>query len=195
MEENSVRKTVDLFLIGGSAGSLQVLFSLVPQLSASLSFAMVIVLHRGNFSDSSLSDLLSSKTPLPVREVEDKDPVQPGNIYLAPADYHLLIERERTFSLDYSEKINFSRPSIDVTFESAAEIYKSSLAGLLLSGANDDGTKGLGKIKSAGGITIVQDPETAQMPFMPHHAIHHTLVDHVLNVREMAGFINALHGG
>jgi two-component system chemotaxis response regulator CheB len=192
MEENRVEKASKAFVIGGSAGSLQVLFSLLPLLKSNLPFPVIIVLHRRHYADSSLSELLSTKTLAPMHEVEDKDIIRPGHIYLAPADYHLLIEKTQTFSLDYSEKINFSRPSIDVTFESAAEVYGPSLSALLLSGANEDGTKGLTFVKQRGGTAIVQNPETAQMPYMPHYAMTHTTVDHVLDVPQMADFINSL---
>lgn len=192
MEENHLNHTCEFILIGGSAGSLEVLFKLLPLLRADLPFPMALVLHRRNSADSSLSGLLGSKTLNPTQEVEDKDPITPGRIYLAPADYHLLIERDRSFSLDYSEKINFSRPSIDVTFESAAEVYGPGLVAILLSGANEDGTNGLTAVKRAGGTVVVQNPDTAQMPFMPHYALTHLPIDYVFDILQMAGFINTL---
>lgn len=192
MEENHLNHTCEFLLIGGSAGSLEVLFRLLPLLRPDLPFPVALVLHRRNSADSSLSGLLGSKTLNPTHEVEDKEPVTPGTIYLAPADYHLLIEKDRTFALDYSEKINFSRPSIDVTFESAADVYGPGLVAILLSGANEDGTHGLMAVKRAGGMVIVQNPDTAQMPFMPHYALTHLHIDHVFDTTQMAGFINAL---
>ena len=192
MEKDPVNQPCEMLLIGGSAGSLEVLFRLLPLLRPGLGLAIVIVLHRRSSGDSSLTELLGSKSVYPTREVEDKDFIAPGNIFLAPADYHLLIEKNHSFALDYSEKINYSRPSIDVTFESAAEIYGSSLAALLLSGANEDGTSGLLAIKRSGGITAAQDPSTASMPFMPQHAITHKAADHVFDIRQAADFINNL---
>lgn len=192
MEENHVDHTCEFLMIGGSAGSLEVLFRLLPLLRPDLPFPVALVLHRRNSSDSSLAELLGSKTLNPTQEVEDKEPITPGTIYLAPADYHLLIEQDRTFSLDYSEKINFSRPSIDVSFESAAEIYGPGLVGILLSGANEDGTGGLMAVKRAGGRAVVQSPDTAQMPFMPHYALTHLAIDHVFDTIQMAAFINSL---
>lgn len=192
MEENHIKNSCRALVIGGSAGSLQVLFNLFPAIKPDFTFAVIIVLHRRNSGDSALSELLSTKTLAHTLEAEDKDPILPGKFYLAPADYHLLIEKDSTFSLDYSEKINYSRPSIDVTFESAAEIYGTSLVGMLLSGANEDGTKGLLTIRKMGGKTVVQNPETAQMPFMPQHAINHHAADYILDIREMAEFINNL---
>jgi len=192
MEENNIKAPCKVLLIGGSAGSLQVIFSLLPIIKPDFTFAVVIVLHRRNSADSALPELLSTKTLAPTLEAEDKDPILPGKFYLAPADYHLLIEKNGTFSLDYSEKINFSRPSIDVTFECAAEIYGPSLVAMLLSGANEDGTKGLLAVKKMGGTTVVQNPDTAQMPFMPQHAISNHAANHILNIRELAEFINNL---
>ncbi|GAB3700277.1 chemotaxis protein CheB [Spirosoma flavus] len=179
-----------MLLIGGSTGSIEVLIQLLPALKAPLSFALVLVVHRKNTADSTLVNLLSLKTAIPLQEVDDKDPILPGTIYLAPADYHLLIEKDMTFSLDDSEKINYSRPSIDVTFESAADVFGPSLIGILLSGANTDGTAGLNAIKKAGGVTVVQKPETAQVAFMPQQAIEGAPIDWVLDVREMEKFMN-----
>ena len=192
MEKNSINQPVKIVVIGGSAGSLEVLFRLLPQLRADLSVSIIIVLHRRSSGDSTLPDLLATKTMLPLHEVEDKDTILPGHIYLAPSDYHLLIEKDQTFSLDYSEKINFSRPSLDVTFESVADIYGIAVAGIILSGANEDGTKGLQAIKNAGGIIIAQQPGTAQMPLMPQHAIAYLGIDLIFTVGEMVGFVNGL---
>ena len=192
MEKNSLNRHFKTIVIGGSAGSLEVLFRLLPKLRPDLKIAVIIVLHRRNSGDSSLSELLSTKSSIPTQEVEDKDPILPGNIYLAPSDYHLLAEKNFTFSLDYSEKINFSRPSLDVTFESAADVYGSSLIGIILSGANEDGTKGLLTIKNNGGIIVAQEPRTAQMPLMPQYAIDHAAIDYILGIDEMADFINGL---
>jgi len=192
MEENSVDHPTKFIVIGGSAGSLVVLFKLLPKLRADLSIPILMVLHRRNSGDSSLAELLATKTMIPITEVEDKDQIKPSHIYLAPSDYHVLIERDFTFALDYSEKVNFSRPSLDVTYESAAEIFGPAVVGIILSGANEDGTKGLVEIKKNGGIVIAQDPQTAQMPVMPQHAITNAKVDLVYSVDEMAEFLNGL---
>jgi two-component system chemotaxis response regulator CheB len=178
-----------VLIIGGSAGSLEVLMELLPRLAIIPSFAIVLVLHRKNAEDSTLEELLSHKSLIPVREVEDKTPLQPGFIYVAPSDYHLLFETDDMLSLDTSEKINYSRPSIDVSFESAAEVYGPSLAAILLSGANADGTEGLLAVKNAGGAIIVQTPETAQMPFMPNNAVINTNPHLVLDVDGILDFI------
>ena len=122
--------------------------------------------------------------------MEDKTALVPGNIYVAPPDYHLLFEKDGLLALDTSEKVNYSRPSIDVSFESAASVYGSSLLAILLSGANADGTKGLTAVKSAGGKTAVQDPKTAEMPFMPEHALVHSRPDKILSLDEIVGTLN-----
>ena len=177
-------------IIGGSAGSLEVLLKLLPSVKKKIDFSIVVVLHRKSGMDNVLTELLSSKTQLAVKEVEEKEPVEDGIIYLAPSDYHLLIEKNYTFSLDHFEKLNYSRPSIDVSFQSAAEVYKNRLAGLLLSGANSDGMAGLQSIKNYGGTTAIQDPQSAVVSFMPLHALLNVKIDHVLPIDDMADFIN-----
>ncbi len=178
--------------IGGSAGSLDVLLKVLPRLREDIDFAIVIVLHRKPGADILLTDLLSSRTNIPVKEIEEKDPVKPGVIYLAPSDYHLLVERDSTFSLDHSEKVNYSRPSIDVAFESAAEVYKEKLVGLLLSGANADGVNGLLKIKKMGGRVIIQHPDSAKVSYMPAQAGLYVDYDALLQIEEIADWINKL---
>ena len=182
----------DILVIGGSAGSLEIIMAMLPGLKAPLQIAIVVVLHRKHVANSSLSQLFSYKTAIPVREIEDKDPVLPGAIYIAPVDYHLLIEKDLLFSLDLSEKIHYSRPSIDITFECASEVYGSRLACLLLSGANADGVHGLEMTKLRGGTIAVQDPETAMVPFMPELAMTTLKIGHILKPEEIAGFVNGL---
>jgi len=192
MEKSEVKSGHELLIIGGSAGSLEIIMSMLPLLASPLKIAVIVVLHRKYVADSSLSHLFSYKTDIPVKEIEDKDQVLPGVIYVAPIDYHLLIEENHTFGLDLSEKVHFSRPSIDVTFESASEIYKEKLACLLLSGANADGAHGLEEVRNNGGTVAIQDPETALVPFMPEQAMHQFHVDHVLRPEDMAAFVNSL---
>jgi two-component system chemotaxis response regulator CheB len=191
MEKDRVKCKV--LIIGGSAGSLEVLIELLPQLNIVPSFAIVLVLHRKSAEDSTLEELISIKAQIPVRDVEDKTPLLPGFIYIAPSDYHLLFETNGELSLDTSEKINYSRPSIDVSFESAAEAYGSASIGILLSGANADGTEGLLAIKKAGGTIVVQIPESAQMPFMPMNAVTNTEPHHILDVKGILDFITHIN--
>jgi two-component system, chemotaxis family, protein-glutamate methylesterase/glutaminase len=185
-----VSNPCELMVIGGSAGSLDVILHTLPAIKLNLPFAILIVIHRKGSLNSALTDLLANKTKIPVTEVEEKEPVLPSRIYLAPADYHLLIESDKTFSFDSSEKVNYSRPSIDMSFESAAEIYKNRLVGLLLSGANTDGTDGLLAIKKFGGTTAIQDPAEAKVPLMPETALKTVKIDRILKNNEIAGFIN-----
>jgi two-component system chemotaxis response regulator CheB len=192
MAQNSLNSAQKIVVIGGSAGSLHVILYVLAHLRADLTIPIVIILHRKNDSDSSLSQLMGLRTDLPVKEADDKEAILPGNVYLAPADYHLLIETDKNFSLDDSEKINFSRPSIDVTFQTAAEAYGEGVTAILLSGANSDGVEGLSIIKSLKGTIVVQDPKTAQVPYMPQHAIDSMPIDQILTVEQMPDFINNL---
>ncbi|RZL30068.1 MAG: chemotaxis protein CheB [Pedobacter sp.] len=179
-------------IIGGSAGSLDVLLEIFPDLSSDINFPIILVTHRKTGNDSLLSDLLKNRTKLTVNEAEEKEIILPGNVYIAPADYHLLIEENHTISLDYSEKINYSRPSIDVTFQSAAEIFKDELVCILLSGSNADGVAGLKIANSFGGLVVVQNPNTAIMPYMPQQAVNEIKPVVVLDAFNMAEFINKL---
>ncbi len=178
--------------IGGSAGSLDVLLKIVPQLPTGSGASFVIVVHRKNDADSILVDLLSARTRMNVKEVEDKEPILPNVIYIAPPDYHLLFEDKASFSLDSSEKVHYSRPSIDVTFESVADTFHSSSIGILLSGANADGAEGLARIKQAGGFTIAQDPATADVAYMPQQAIYKNAVAEIAAADAIAGWIRKL---
>lgn len=193
MAENAL-DTRRYLVIGGSAGSLEIILNLVARLPCQPNAVIIIVVHRKKDNDSILVDLLASRTKLPVKEVEDKDPIQLNTVYLAPPDYHLLIERADLFSLDSSEKIHFSRPSIDVTFESVAEAFGNKTIGLLLSGANADGAAGMAKIRKMGGYTIVQDPATADVGYMPQQALDLTPVDSILPAGEIPALLEKLLG-
>lgn len=193
MAQNKLTHPCEAVVIGGSTGSIEVLLSLLPQLPVPLSFALIIVVHRKNTADSTLANLLALRTTNPLGEVDDKDVIKPGTIYLAPADYHLLIEQNKVAALDDSEKVNYSRPSIDVTFESAADVYGPALVGILLSGANADGSKGMAAIKRTGGTLVVQQPETALVGFMPQQAILTNEVDYILDVPGLATFLQSLN--
>lgn len=185
-------KNCEALIIGGSAGSLDVLLRVLPLISPDVKFPVIIVIHRKNGSDSLLPELLSGKTQLQVKEAEEKETILPGIIYIAPSDYHLLIEMNKTFSLDYSEKVNYSRPAIDATFQTAAEVYQNKLVCLLLSGSNADGVNGLKTAKSWGGMAVIQDPESAQVAFMPQQAKLHVKIDRILSIEDMPEFINLL---
>jgi len=188
MAEDLVNSNFKIVVIGGSAGSLEVLLNMLPQLEFT-NFPIVIVLHRMVGEDSALEELIGARAILPVQIVEDKTELWPGYVYVAPSDYHLLFEKNRTLSLDLSPKVTHSRPSIDVTFESAADAYGKNVVGILLSGANHDGTRGLELIRDNGGQIIVQDPLTAQMPFMPNFAIEKLNPELVYDVDEIVRFL------
>lgn len=191
MAEGDVSK-YRMVVIGGSAGSLDSILKIVAAVQETVDVAFVVVVHRGKSGDSILADLLSSQTKLVVKEVEDKELILPGTIYIAPPDYHLLLENEYTFSLDASEKVHYSRPSIDVTFESAALVYGPALVGVLLSGANADGAVGLKNIADAGGFTIAQQPATAEVGYMPQQAINLTKVSVILEGEDIGIFLRTL---
>jgi two-component system, chemotaxis family, protein-glutamate methylesterase/glutaminase len=174
-----------LIVIGGSAGAMTALLELLPMLPAGFSLPIVIVVHLHPRQDSAHVERLGSQCALPVKEADEKEPIQPGTIYLAPPNYHLLIEQDHTFSLSIDERVNYSRPAIDVLFESAAQAYGSHLVGVVLTGANNDGAEGLRHIKERGGLAIVQDPRTAESTYMPQAALEVTPVDHMLSVPEI----------
>jgi two-component system chemotaxis response regulator CheB len=183
---------IELVIIGGSSGSLDAILKILPKLRRDFIMPIIIVMHRNIASDSVLEEVLASRTNLKVVEAEEKEMISSGYIYIAPPDYHLLIENDHTISLDYSEKVNYSRPSIDVSFESAAEVYREKLACIILSGANADGTKGIMYAKRVGSKIIIQDPVEAIVPFMPEHAIAHASINNVLSIQGIISFLNAL---
>ncbi len=193
MEENKIISHCRLVIIGGSAGSLNALMQILPGLKKLSHFAVVIVLHRKSTDDQTLEELITLKSSVPVKAIEDKTTLKTGFVYVAPSNYHLLFEKDDTMALDISEKINYSRPSIDVSFESAAEIYGDSLVGILLSGSNADGTEGLKAIQAAGGKVVIQNPLSADMPFMPNNAILFTIPDYVLNNQEILELLNSIN--
>lgn len=192
MEKNFVNTLYKLIIIGGSSGSLEALKIIFNSLDASFNIPIVIVVHRNNLPSQSLNQVLASKTLLKIKEVDEKDILLPFHVYLAPPDYHLLFERDGSLSLDYSEKVKFSRPSIDVSFQSASLVFKNKLLAILLSGANADGSEGMEAIKNFGGLTIIQNPEEALFSMMPMQAKALIPIDHILNAKEIAQFLNNL---
>lgn len=175
----------EIVVIGTSLGGLSALRILLGGLADSFPLAIAVVQHRHKESDRSLSDFLQRHISLPIKEVEDKDILQPGTVYLAPSDYHLLIE-PGYLSLSTDEPVCYARPSIDVLFESAADTYYERTIGVILTGANHDGAKGLARIKACGGYTIVQDPLSAEISTMPRAAIEATPVDQILPLSAIA---------
>jgi len=175
-----------LIVIGGSAGSLAPLLKIAALFHTGMNISALVVMHRPPSEDSVLSEVLEAKTEFDVKEVDDKDQLKPGVLYIAPADYHVLVEKNGFLTLDDSEKVNFSRPSIDVTFESAVQAYGKSLVCVLLSGANADGAAGLRKAKEKGAVVIVQDPALAEFAFMPQKALELVEADMILDNNNVA---------
>lgn len=184
----------ELVIIGGSAGSLSVLMQIIKLLPDDFILPLVIVIHRQrNVLSEFTKILIQTFKNKKIAEPDDKDPIDRGVIYVAPQNYHLLIEGDNTFSLDYSEAVKFSRPSIDVTFESAASVYKNRLTAILLSGANNDGTAGLKSVAENRGTVIAQTPETAEFPAMPGSAIASVTGIRVLDPFEIGAYLNSVN--
>jgi two-component system, chemotaxis family, protein-glutamate methylesterase/glutaminase len=204
---------VDAVAIGASAGGVDALSILLPALPAALRAAVFIVLHLPRERTSLLAEIFSSKCARPVREAQDKEPVEPGSVYFAPPDYHLLVDRPADaglggrgrarggdgpvaaqIALSADDLVNYSRPSIDVLFESAADVYGPRLLGIILTGANHDGAAGLAAVHEAAGITVAQHPDTAQSSMMPMAAIKRSPVDYVLTLEQIAELLRGLGG-
>jgi two-component system chemotaxis response regulator CheB len=175
----------DILLLGGSAGSFKLLFKIVKFLTPGLNKTIIIIIHRKKNFTSEIEKLFAENSRMSLKEISDKDKILINTIYIAPANYHTLIEKGGFFALDVSEAVWYSKPSIDVTFESAAETYKDRCIAILLSGANQDGALGMLKLKNAGSLTIAQNPEDAEMPEMPATAINLNAVDYVLGTEEI----------
>lgn len=163
-------KEVSIAVVGASWGGLAALSKLVKGLPKEFPIPMAVVQHRSRHADDLLASLLQDLTPLRVVDVEDKEPFEPGTVYVAPANYHLLVDKGH-FTLTTDPLVRFSRPSIDVTFISAGDAYPNATVGIVLTGANDDGSRGLRHIVDRGGMGIVQDPETAESKAMPAAAV------------------------
>lgn len=174
-----------MLLLAGSAGSFKLLFRAVKYLPPDLNKTVIIIIHRKKNFFSEIEKLFAENSRMYLREISDKDIIDSNTIYIAPANYHTLIENEKQFSLDVSEPVWYSKPSIDVTFESAAEVFKAKCTAILLSGANQDGAEGLLKLRNQGSLTIVQDPTDAEMRDMPAAALNINAADYVLNASQI----------
>ncbi len=179
----------EAIVIGVSSGGMNAMKTMFPLLPKEFNIPIIIVQHISANSENLWIRLLNDKSNLEIKEADEKEKIEHGKIYIAPPNYHLLVEKNKTFSLSIDERVNFARPSIDVLFESAAEAYKNKLIGVILTGSNNDGTKGLKLIKEYGGLTIAQDPSTAESGFMPASAIAAMQVDYILSLE---GIINLL---
>lgn len=183
---------VTAIAIGTSAGGIEALSVVLPALPATLKPPVFVVLHLPRERPSLLVEIFSPKCARPIREALDKEPISPGTVYFAPPDYHLLIDEGPQLALSVDDLVHFSRPSIDVLFESAADIYGPGLMGILLTGGNQDGAAGLQAIAAAGGVTIVQSPGDAAAPFMPNAALRLGRPDHMLTLIEIAELLRTL---
>jgi two-component system chemotaxis response regulator CheB len=179
-------------VVGGSAGALDALRAILPALPGEFTIPIALVVHVQPDKPSYLAHILAGLCALRVKEAEDKEAAAPGTVYLAPPNYHLLIERDRTFSLSVDAPVHYSRPSIDVVFESAADAYGRELVGVLLTGASADGAEGLRTIHQAGGTTVVQSPETAASRTMPEAALRLFTPDQVLPLHAIGPFLAGL---
>jgi two-component system chemotaxis response regulator CheB len=211
---DTFNRPIEAIVIGASAGGIEALSVLLPALPIGLRAAVFIVLHLPREQPSLLVDLFTPRCRLPVREAQDKEPVAPGTVYFAPPDYHLLLESGHLLldnghlllddglldegphlALSADEPVHFSRPSIDVLFESAAEVYGERLLGIILTGASEDGAAGLEAVHRAGGVTVVQQPGSAQASLMVESALRRSPVDRVLSLEEIAGLLRTLAAG
>lgn len=187
-----LRTRIEGVVIGASAGGVEALAVLLPALPATFRPSLFIVLHLPRERPSLLVEIFARRCARPIREADDKEPVEPGTVYFAPPDYHMLLEKNRQIALSADEPVHFSRPSIDVLFESAADVYGEHLLGIILTGANEDGAAGLHAIHQAGGVTVVQRPDSAKVPHMIVSALQRGPADFVLSLPEIAQLLGTL---
>jgi two-component system, chemotaxis family, protein-glutamate methylesterase/glutaminase len=180
-------------VIGGSAGSFQGIVKILSHLPDDFELPIIMCLHRLKHVRNGFVEALSIKSVKPIEEPHDKQGIKKRKVYLAPANYHMMIELGNTFALSTDEMVNNSRPSIDITFSTAAYVYKSKLVCILLSGANRDGAWGVKKVKEWGGLTIVQDPKECLMSTMPNAAIEMSEINYILTIDEIIRFLKDLH--
>ncbi len=179
-------------VIGGSAGSFQVISKILSQLPTNFETPIIMCLHRLRHVRNGFVEALNIKSTIPIQEPYDKETIRRGKFYLSPANYHLSVELGNTFALTTEDLLNNSRPSIDILFQTAAYAYRQKLVGILLSGANKDGAQGMKMINDRGGLTIVQDPKDCLIDTMPTAALNITSIDHVLSVDEIIDFLLSL---
>lgn len=173
---------VKVIIVGGSAGGVEVMLKLFSTLPAAFQVPIIVVLHMPDNHESNIAQVFQQLVMMPVREIEDKAAILAGTMYFAPSGYHTLIESNHSFALSCDPAVNHSRPAIDVLMSSAADVYGHALLGILLSGANNDGAKGMHRIHQRGGVTIVQEPEEAKLGTMPGEAIKLHMPDAILPI-------------
>ena len=179
-------------IIGGSAGSFQVVTRILNSLPKNFPIPVLLCLHRLKHVRSGFVEALSLKSNIPVEEPNDKDMLKPGKAYLAPANYHMYVELANRIALSCDDPVNHSRPSIDLSFITAANAYRDKLIGIILSGANKDGAIGLKHLVDKGGLSIVQDPEECEVKTMTESSLKLTKVDHVFKTNDIISFLNKI---
>lgn len=193
IDKVNINRSFSAVVIGVSAGGLHALIHVLGKLPADYFLPIIVVQHRGKEYKILLEEILQTKCLLKVKQADEKEPIQSGFIYIAPPDYHLLIEQDETFSLTSDRLIKHSRPSIDLLFTTAAEVYKEKLIGIILTGASSDGAEGIRDIKKEGGYTIAQDPKTAEYPYMPQSSITIGAIQTILTLEEIKSYLMQLY--
>ncbi|SHM52991.1 two-component system, chemotaxis family, response regulator CheB [Pseudomonas asturiensis] len=180
-----VLPVVDAIVVGASAGGVEALLKIFSGLRPGFCLPILVVLHLPDDRNSQLAQVFQSRLAIPVKEADDKESVKPGTLYFASSGYHLSVETDRTLSLSQEDRVFYSRPSIDILFDSASDAYGERLAGVLLTGANNDGAQGLLQIKKYGGLTVIQDPQQAQARTMPEAGLALHSPDYLLSLNEI----------
>ncbi|MEX2231087.1 MAG: chemotaxis protein CheB [Cyclobacteriaceae bacterium] len=179
-------------VIGGSAGGLHALFVILEELPADYPIPIIVVQHRTNDYSDLFEQVLQYKSKIRIKQADEKEEIRAGVVYVAPPGYHLLVESDETFSLSSDMRVKYSMPSIDVLFESAAQVFNKKLVGIILTGASNDGSAGITAIKNNMGLTIAQHPEEAQFPYMPQSAIDTGAITFIWTVKEIQQFLKEL---
>jgi two-component system chemotaxis response regulator CheB len=179
----------EAIVVGVSSGGLKALRFIFSVLPSDFVVPVIVVQHVGSRSENTWIKILNDSSNISIKEADEKEKVRAGHIYVAPSNYHLLIEKDKTFSLTIDERVNFARPSIDVLFESAAEVYREKLIGIILTGSNSDGAKGVKRIKECGGLVIIQDPETAESSSMPASALALIQPDYIVALNQISDLL------
>lgn len=183
---------IEILVIGASAGGLNTLGWLFQNITNPFPVPILVTKHVGHRDEKGMKTFISRASQLPVEVAMDKQPIEAGRVYLAPADYHMQIEEKGIISLNQDDRVSYARPAIDVLFQSAAVAYGASLLAVILSGANSDGVAGLQVVRRGGGVTVAQDPETAELGIMPNAAIQAGCVDYVIGLKELPDFFRTL---
>ncbi|MBC3372892.1 chemotaxis protein CheB [Pseudomonas sp. SWRI92] len=186
------RPLIEAIVVGASAGGVEALLKIFSPLRRGFRVPILVVLHLPDERNSQLAQVFRHRLAVPVEEAQDKQDISPGTLYVATPGYHLSVEADRSLSLSLEDPVHHSRPSIDVLFESAADVYGPDLLAVVLTGANSDGARGLAKVKAQGGLTIVQDPEEAQVCTMPEAALSLHEPDHILTLQGIGQLLAGL---